>query len=113
MGEASAIHADTTIITEEDYRTEDPNNIAMQIGVGMEKQKWHMVTSESYTGKPKTFTSIVNRQEAIDKALSIVEKGDIIVLTGKGHEQSLNRNGKEYPWDDKKAVLASIGKFIK
>ena len=111
MGDESASHADTTIITEEDYRTEDPNQIADQIAVGMKKNKWKFISAESYTGEPKTFTSIVNRQEAIEKSLSIAKKGDIIVLTGKGHEQSLNRNGKEYSWDDKKAVLESIKKL--
>lgn len=111
MGDESASHADTTIITEEDYRTEDPHQIARQIAVGFTKNNWEQVDRDSYTGKPKTFTSIVHRQEAIDKALAIVKPGDIIVLTGKGHEQSLNRNGKEYPWDDKKAVLERIKKL--
>ncbi len=113
MGDESASHADTTIITEEDYRTEDPEHIAKQIAVGMTKNDWKLISSEEYKGDKKTFTSIVNRQEAIDKALSLVKKGDIIVLTGKGHEQSLCRGTKEYPWDDKKAVLGSIKKLQK
>ncbi len=113
MGDESSSHADTTIITEEDYRTEDPENIAKQIAVGMEKNEWKLIQSDSYQGDKKTFTSIVNRQEAIDKALAVVKKGDIIVLTGKGHEQSLCRGTKEYPWDDKKAVLESIKKLRK
>ena len=113
MGDESSSHADTTIITEEDYRTEDPKNIAKQIAVGMEKNEWKLIQSDSYQGDKKTFTSIVNRQEAIDKALAVVKKGDIIVLTGKGHEQSLCRGTKEYPWDDKKAVLESIKKLRK
>lgn len=111
MGDESASHADTTIITEEDYRTENPEQIAKQIGVGFKKNNWNFVDEESYSGDLKTYTSIIHRQEAIDKALSIAKKGDIIVLTGKGHEQSLNRNGKEYPWDDKKAVMESIKKM--
>ncbi len=113
MGDESASHADTTIITEEDYRTEDPEHIAKQIAVGMNKNEWKLITPDAYVGDKKTFTSIVNRQEAINKALSIVKKGDIIVLTGKGHEQSLCRGTKEYPWDDKKAMLESIKKLHK
>lgn len=113
MGDESASHADTTIITEEDYRTEDPEHIAKQIAVGMKKNEWKLITADAYVGDKKTFTSIVNRQEAINKALLIVKKGDIIVLTGKGHEQSLCRGTKEYPWDDKKAVLESIKKLHK
>ncbi len=108
MGDESASHADTAIITEEDYRTEDPEHIAKQIGEGMEKNKWRFVEAASYAGTPQTYTSIVSRKEAINQALSIVKPGDIIVLTGKGHEKSLCRGKKEYPWDDKEEALASI-----
>ncbi len=108
MGDESASHADTTIITEEDYRTEDPYKIAKEIAVGMEKLGWRKIEQHEYQAKKKTYTVLVDRQAAIDKALSIVKKGDIIVLTGKGHEQSLCRGKKEYPWNDKKAVLESI-----
>jgi len=48
---------------------------------------------------------IIDRQEAIMKACSIARLGDVIVLTGKGHEMSLNRDGKEYHWNDKEEVL--------
>ncbi len=108
MGEASAHYADATIITEEDYRTEDPEKIGKQIGQGLLKGGFRYVEPSSFLAEEKTYTSIVNRKDAIDKAISVIKKGDIIILTGKGHEQSLCRGNKEYPWDDKKAVLASI-----
>jgi UDP-N-acetylmuramoyl-L-alanyl-D-glutamate--2,6-diaminopimelate ligase len=108
MGRESATFADTTILTEEDYRTEDPYHISKQIAEGMTPLRWVEVKPEEYVGKPKTYTAIINRQEAIAKAVAIAKKGDVIVLTGKGHEQSLCRGTKEYPWDDKKAALESL-----
>jgi UDP-N-acetylmuramoyl-L-alanyl-D-glutamate--2,6-diaminopimelate ligase len=112
MGEESARNADTTIITEEDYRTEDPYKISREIAAGMIKHHWKEVTPEAYIGTPGTYTVIVDRQKAIEKALMIVQKNDAIVLTGKGHEQSLCRGRKEYPWDDKKNTLSAIRKLI-
>ena len=41
-------------------------------------------------------------------AVSIAKKGDIIVLTGKGHEQSLARGKKEYSWDEYRAVRKAL-----
>lgn len=91
MGEASATFADTTILTEEDYRTEDPWVICDQIGVGLK----HM---------HKNYSIIINRKDAIAKALSLAKPGDVVVITGKGHEKSLCRGTREFPWNDGECV---------
>lgn len=108
MGDESASHADTSIITEEDYRTEEPEQIARMIGEGFKKNDFKEVNKADYSAKPKTYTSIVDRKEAIEKAISVVQNGDVIVLTGKGHEQSLCRGTKEYPWDDNRAIRQTL-----
>ncbi len=100
MGEASATYADIIILTEEDYRTEIPEEVCRQIAEGINK-------------KGKNHEVIIDRQKAINKAVSLAKKGDIIVLTGKSHEQSLARGKKEYPWDEKKAVFEAINKYDK
>ncbi len=105
MGRASAKYSDLVIITEEDYRTEDPFDIASQISKGLDEAGFQRVDQEAFGRKPKQYTIIINRLEAIMKACEIVEQNDIIVLTGKGHEKSLCRGTKEYPWNDKDAVL--------
>lgn len=110
MGEESGKYADLTIITEEDYRTEDPEKIAREIAVGLERESFTKVDPDELGRKNKTYTSIVNRKEAIEQALDIAKKGDVIVLTGKGHEQSLCRGTVEYPWNDKEAVLEILNK---
>ncbi|MBI2049342.1 hypothetical protein HYT32_00285, partial [Candidatus Roizmanbacteria bacterium] len=58
----------------------------------------------------KVFSIIINRQHAIKKAIQIAKDEDVIVLTGKSHEQSLSRGKKEYPWDEKKAALRALKK---
>lgn len=98
MGEASAKWADEIILTEEDYREEDPNKICQEIAQGIPKGK--------------KYTVLTDRQKAIDYAISIAKKNDIVIITGKGHEQSLCRGKKEYPWDDTKAVSDAVSKNI-
>jgi len=105
MGRASAKYSDLVIITEEDYRTEDPFDIASQISKGLDEGGFQSVDQEVFGRKSKQYTVIIDRLEAIMKAFEIVGKNDVIVLTGKGHEKSLCRGRKEYPWNDKEAVL--------
>lgn len=108
MGKESATYADLIIITEEDYRTEDPDKIAKQIAVGIESKGFVYVEPSQFGNHKHQYTIIHARIDAIRRAISIVQKGDIIVLTGKGHEKSLNRNGKEFAWNDKEEVLKIV-----
>lgn len=101
MGEASAKYADIIILTEEDYRTEDPAKIAQEIEKGVERE-----------GK-KPYAVILDRAEAIQKAVEIAKKGDVIVTTGKSHEKSLCRGKIEYPWNEKETLMKAIEKSIR
>lgn len=91
MGEISGRIADYTIITSDNPRTEDPQKIVEQIEVGIKKTK----------GK---YTVIVDRMEAIKKAIKIADKKDIVVLAGKGHEPYQEINGVKYPFDERVIV---------
>ena len=93
MGQVSGKYADLIILTEEDYRTEDPEKICQQIAEGI---------------KDRQYLIIVDRQKAIGKAISLVKKNDIVILTGKSHEKSLCRGKTEYPWDEFEAAKTAI-----
>ncbi|MDA1316889.1 MAG: UDP-N-acetylmuramoyl-L-alanyl-D-glutamate--2,6-diaminopimelate ligase [bacterium] len=112
MGKESASFSDIIIITEEDYRTENPDSIAKQIASGIESKRFIQVDPSQFGNHNKQYTIIHERIEAIRRALSIVQKGDVLVLTGKGHEKSLNRDGKEYVWNDKDEVLKIVEREI-
>jgi len=90
MGEASARFADISIVTEEDYRTENVNDIIDAIVSGM--PAGHEVIREP------------DREKALARAVSLAGPGDCIIATGKGHEISLCRGRKEYPWSDQKCL---------
>ena len=88
MGEISGKIADYTIITSDNPRTENPEEIVKQIEVGIKKTN----------GKYKV---IVDRTEAIKEAIKMAHKNDLIVLAGKGHEPYQEINGVKYPFDER------------
>ncbi len=100
MGEISGKVADYTIITSDNPRTEDPQAIVDQIEEGYKKTK----------GK---YEVIVDRTEAIQKAIQMANKNDIIVLAGKGHEPYQEINGVKHPFDERIIVKDIISKINK
>ena len=99
MGEVSGRVADYTIITSDNPRTEDPETIVNDILEGIKKTK----------GK---YECIVDRKEAIKKAISMANKRDIIVLAGKGHEQYQEINKVRYPFDENVIVNEIIDEMV-
>ncbi|MEK9179196.1 MAG: cyanophycin synthetase, partial [Patescibacteria group bacterium] len=102
MGEVAGLHADYIIFTEEDYRTEDINTILTDVEVGIKKNKKQV--------KDKTYFLVPDRYTAIETAVKMATKKDLIVLTGKAHEKSLCRGTAEHPWDEYAAVEDIMGK---
>lgn len=100
MGEVSGRVADYTIITSDNPRTENPEEIVKDIEDGIKKTN----------GK---YECIVDRIEAITKAIKMANKKDIIVLAGKGHEQYQEINKERYPFDENKIVNDIIEKLNK
>jgi UDP-N-acetylmuramoyl-L-alanyl-D-glutamate--2,6-diaminopimelate ligase len=105
MGESSGKWADNVIITEEDYRIEDPVEIAESIAEGLIKHQFELSDDLSF---PKKYSIIIDRQKAIAKAIEIARTGDVVLITGKGHEKSLCRGKKEYPWNDREAIVREL-----
>lgn len=95
MGEASGAYADFVILTEEDYRDENPIKICNEIAKGIKKK-----------GTP--YSIVIDRAEAVKKAIQIAKKGDVVIATGKGHEKTLCRGNKEYEWDEKEVLMEAL-----
>ncbi|MBP5198355.1 MAG: UDP-N-acetylmuramoyl-L-alanyl-D-glutamate--2,6-diaminopimelate ligase [Lachnospiraceae bacterium] len=88
MGEVSGKLADLTIITTDNPRFEEPEDIIKDIITGIDK-----------TGGK--YVSITDRKEAIRYAIEKGQKGDIVVLAGKGHEDYQEIKGVKYPMDER------------
>lgn len=107
MGEASAAFADVIVLTAEDPRNEPLEQIDFQIEQGI--TGFTLIDSVLAQPKfPKSYVKINDRKSAIEYAISIAKAGDTILITGKGHEKSMNIKGKEFPWDDKNETLLAI-----
>lgn len=88
MGEVSGRLADFTIITSDNPRFEEPLDIIEDIKTGISKT----------TGK---YIAIPDRKEAIRYAIENGQRGDIIILAGKGHEDYQEIKGVKYPMDER------------
>lgn len=91
MGEIGGKLADFSILTSDNPRTEDPNQILESIENGMKRTKGRYVVIE-------------NRREAIRYALKMGKEGDVIILAGKGHETYQDIMGVKRPFDEKVVV---------
>lgn len=91
MGEVSGKLADLTIITSDNPRFEEPQDIIEDIKTGIGKTD----------GK---YVEICDRKEAIAYAIAHGEPGDIIVLAGKGHEDYQEIKGVKYPMDERDLI---------
>ena len=99
MGEVSGKMADLTIVTSDNPRFEEPQEIIDDIKMGLAK------TDGEYV-------EIIDRKEAIKYAIANGRPGDVIVLAGKGHEDYQEIKGVKYPMDERvliKEVLEELG----
>ena len=99
MGEVSGKMADLTIVTSDNPRFEEPQEIIDDIKIGLAK------TDGEYV-------EIIDRKEAIKYAIANGRPGDVIVLAGKGHEDYQEIKGVKYPMDERvliKEVLEELG----
>ena len=90
MGSVASALSDHCIVTSDNPRSEDPDEIIKQVVAGMEKNNFEVVC---------------DRYQAIQKALSMAAGGDFVLVAGKGHETYQIIKGKTFAFDDKAVVL--------
>ena len=99
MGEIAARGADRIFLTDEESYNEDPEQIRRMLKEGIERGR----------GDAKT-TEIADRRQAIERALGCAKKGDMVLITGMGHEQYRIVNGQRLPWNDGQVVREIVGR---
>jgi UDP-N-acetylmuramoyl-L-alanyl-D-glutamate--2,6-diaminopimelate ligase len=101
MAKIACEWSDKVVLTSDNPRTEDPEQIIEEMMTGVEGQHF------------KKTLSITNRKEAIKSACSMAEKGDIILIAGKGHETYQEINGVRHDFDDLEIVKELLTKLNK
>ncbi len=95
MAASAAEYADRLIVTSDNPRNEDPIDVINDILVGLE-------------GKDVPYDVVADRREAIYHALKIAEKGDVIVLAGKGHEEYQIIGSEKKHFDEREVVAEGL-----
>ncbi len=104
MGKIAQDLADRIIITDEENYTEDTTQIREEIISGISKKNDKL---------PANIQEIPDRKEAIRKALQIAGKGDIVLITGLGHEVYRVIDGEKTPWNDTQIVREIVQEIFK
>ena len=92
MGAAACEYSDKVIITSDNPRSEEPEQIIRDIEAGLN------------TAAKRKYISITDRKEAIRTALNLAGPEDILLIAGKGHEKYQEINGVKHPFDDKQIL---------
>jgi UDP-N-acetylmuramoyl-L-alanyl-D-glutamate--2,6-diaminopimelate ligase len=92
MGMVAARLSDVVIATSDNPRSEDPARIIDDIRRG--------ITPASHAGRQAEVSSVVDRGEAIERAVSLARAGDLVLIAGKGHEKYQQIGDRVLPFDD-------------
>ena len=100
-GRILAKYSDIVIITEDDSRDEDPEKIAAGFIKGAEKQKKVL---------GKNLFKEMDRKKAIELALKLAKKNDLVLILGKGHEKTILRADGPHDFEDIKVVKTLLAR---
>jgi UDP-N-acetylmuramoyl-L-alanyl-D-glutamate--2,6-diaminopimelate ligase len=99
MGEVAGRLADVVVVTDEDPRLEDPRTINEEIAEGARR---------AGARDGERLAVIDDRREAVGHAIGLARAGDLVLLAGKGHEQSIIYGTERRPWDDRRAAREAL-----
>lgn len=102
MGAVATKLSDIVILTTDNSRSEEPEEIAREVEAG--------ILSELNISK--NYLKVLDRKEAIKKAFEMAQKDDVVVIAGKGHERTQNIKGNIFPFHDPtvaKEILKEMG----
>ena len=97
MAQEAVKQSDKVIITSDNPRFEEPQEIINDMLAGLDDQQM------------KKVVSIVDRREAIRTACMLAQKGDVILVAGKGHEDYQEIKGVKHHFDDKEVLREAMG----
>ena len=102
VARATSAGADFAVFTSEDPRREDPAAIVREIGNHAEGAGLQRGTG---------FVEVEDRREAIAEAFRRARPGDLVVVLGKGHEQSIVYGADARPWDDREVAREELARL--
>ncbi len=98
MGKVAAEYGDIIFVTSDNPRTEDPQSIVLEVEKGVQEG----------LSEGKSYEVIVDRKEAIFKAISQAEDGDVVIIAGKGHEDYQILKDRTIHFDDREVAREAL-----
>jgi UDP-N-acetylmuramoyl-L-alanyl-D-glutamate--2,6-diaminopimelate ligase len=116
MGEIAARLSDVAIVTSDNPRSEDPEQIIKEILGGVVPGGGEVGASPGAGSPTRAGTADVrsnsDRRAAIEQAIASARRGDVVVIAGKGHEQGQEfADGRKLPFDDVAVARAALGEL--
>jgi len=99
MGQIAAMYSDYVYVTSDNPRSEDPERIVHDIERGIKK----MVASDSIR-----YEVVIDRREAIHRAVAQAAEKDVVLIAGKGHETYQEIQGVRQPFDDREIAREAL-----
>src|SRR5699024_8461167 len=99
MSQVQDYNSDFSVVTSDNPKLNDAEQILKEISEAV----------ESNNGR---YTAIMDREEAINYAVNIAEKDDVILIAGKGHETTQIIGTEEIPFNEKEIALKAINKKL-
>lgn len=104
LGALAGKFADVVIVTNEDPYSEDPVKIIEEVASGVPRGA--NPSSQKIYGE--NFFKILDRKKAIEKAVNMAYKDDIVLITGKGAEECMVVGPEKIPWSDRKIAKDAL-----
>lgn len=108
MGQAAAENADVVVITSDNPRGEDPEELISQIIPGVEKAGMRRMSAGKAKSGEKGYLVDTDRSAAIQAAVNLAKPGDVVLVAGKGHEKYQIEGSERRPFDDREEVSKAL-----
>jgi len=110
MGQVAAENADLVVVTSDNPRTEEPEEIIGQITAGVEKGGLRRMSAGKAKSGEKGYLVDADRRAAIELGASLLKEGDVLLVAGKGHEAVQIIGTEKRPFDDVAEARAALAK---
>lgn len=112
MAHIASERADVIILTNEDPYYEDPERILDELAAGLIKKRLTRDSGyEAFGDMQERYYRILDRRQAIRKALELAERGDIVLITGKGAEETMAFGAERVAWNERQVIEEELAEL--
>ncbi|PTL77768.1 UDP-N-acetylmuramoyl-L-alanyl-D-glutamate--2,6-diaminopimelate ligase [Vitiosangium sp. GDMCC 1.1324] len=108
MGTAAAEGADLAVVTSDNPRTENPDDIISQVTPGLEKGGLRRISAGKAKSGEKGYLVDADRKAAIEAAISLAKEDDVVLIAGKGHETYQVIGTEKRAFDDREVAARAL-----